>query len=153
MSKSYKGRASEIVMDGPAGIIPGVLANTLGADKPIGAIFSGLLDCVNAVADQAPHYFPFNAQIIAIGIRVRAQLGTGAAEVYVGTTADNDKFLLKSVPIAATAGTEYLFTAIDTDFLDAEIDKGDVVCFGSDGGATSTGSVDVTVLWVPRIGA
>lgn len=141
------GRASQVILDGPVRRIPGAAA--LRGDTPLIIIPSGLLDLVNAVAHQAAFYFPFDATILSIKGKIRAAPGTGPGIAKVGTVADDDKFAAFTVTTDTNVhdtGTEVTFTILNSGTINA----GDVLTFSGDGGATSTGGIDITVVAVPR---
>lgn len=144
-------RSDQIIMAGSGLLLPG--AAHLPAGAPVLAHnFGGLIDAVNSVTLQGGLLVPFRGIILAAAIRVRAQLGTGAALIELGTTADPDRFVSKSVPIADAAGTVYLFVD-DDDFATSRIiAENTVIAASSDGGATSTGSVDAMILFAPASG-
>lgn len=139
-------RASEIVQDGALALIPGNTNGALKGDEQIREHSSGLLDCVNAVTLQAARYFPFAATIIAVRYKVRTQLGTAGAVCGIGIPGNTSKFANRTVPTSEVAGTEGVFT-----ITDATVDAGEVVGFTTDGGATGTGDIDVTILYAPRV--
>lgn len=148
MTLAVTTRADRIIPGGAGLILPGL------AHLPAGAPvfmhnFGGLIDAVNAVAAQGALLVPFRAKIIYAKIRVRVQLGTGAAVIDLGSTADTDRFVSKSVPITDAAGTTYEFID-DDDFATSRIIlENSVICATGDGGATSTGSVDAMILFAP----
>lgn len=109
---------------------------------------SGLLDLVTAVSEQAGLYVPFDATIVSIRSRVRVACGTAAGDALLGSVknADADYFGVQAHDTTDAAGTEFEWTIIN-----ADVDAGDVIYFSGDGGATSTGSCDVTVTLSPRV--
>lgn len=144
MTKVYEARADQIDLNGAMRNVPAYANGDQAADQPPYFIFSGSLDLVTAVADQGGFFFPMAAKVLAVKIRVRVAPGTAAANVYVGTTADNDRFSATEVATADTAGTVLTATILEDD-----IAANSVLVFGADGGATATGTVDVTVIWTP----
>jgi hypothetical protein len=139
-------KSSEIQVDGAQLVVPGYETGGQRADQAPMVMASGLLDTVNAVVGQAPMYFPFPAIILGIRVKIRVQAGTALAHVFVGTIATPAQFADQIQALADAAGVTYIATILNGGLINA----GDVVCFGSDGGATATGSVDVTVIWAPR---
>lgn len=139
-------RASEIIQDGALALIPGNTDGSRRGDETLGMHSSGLLDCVNAVTMQAARYFPFAVTILAVRYKVRTQLGTAGAVCGIGIAGNTSKFANRTVPITEVAGTEGAFT-----ITDATVDAGEVVGFTTDGGATGTGDIDVTIIYAPRV--
>lgn len=139
-------RAQDIQM--PAGVVvPGL--QRLGAQwRPILVHSFGLVDAVNSVANQNPLVMPFRAKIVLARFKIRAQLGTGPAIISIGRPDDGDAYAAKTVPIADAAGVEYVYDE-DADFTQPIIEAGAIVTANGDGGATSTGSVDVSMVYTP----
>jgi len=152
MSKMTRGLISKILLDGAYRQIPGLELNpAVGSYGVPFMIASGKLDLVTAVAEQAPYYFPFRAKLLAAQIRVRTQLGTGAGIVGLGkfgAGASATYFASNTVPITDVAGTVRIVTLTQSLAV-----PGDVFYFNGDGGATTTGDVDVWTVWVPWLGA
>lgn len=142
MAKLPIGKASQVQLDGSWRAIPEIQAL---ADANAGALWreisSGLLDTVNAVTSQAPTYFPYAAEVVAIRVRVRTAGGTASAHVLVGILGDTDYYCDVTVATTDAAGTEFTATLLHT-----AIAAGTVLTFNSDGGASTTGDVDVWVL-------
>jgi hypothetical protein len=105
---------------------------------------SGLLDLVTAVTDQGALFFPVAMEIISIRSRVRVACGTASGTAEVGTPADPDYFGTQAHATTDAAGTEIEWTIINS-----LIPAGTVLAFSANGGATSTGSCDVTVVCRP----
>lgn len=135
MAKAPEGRLSRIIQDGSHLQIPGLTAG-IYADREVFILSSGLLDLVNAVANQGAWMAPAPATLLAVRVRNFAQLGTADAHLYLGKQGDPDYFMDLTVPFADAAGTFYTGTLLQT-----AIAKDDVVYWSGDGGATSTGSV------------
>lgn len=150
MSKGYTARAEDI--QSPMGLIaavPGLRRFTPNWNRPLFIHgFGGLLDMVTAVVRQGPLLIPFRAKIVCARIRVRVQLGTGPGIASIGNTSDEAAYLTKTVPIADAAGTFYLFDE-DAEFVTPIIPADTVISASGDGGATSTGSVDMSIIYTP----
>lgn len=148
MSISPAVRSDQIVMVGPSLLVPGLSGGWNGAPL-FQHNFGGVVDGVNAVAAQGALLVPFRAKILAVKLVVRAAMGTGAAVFTIGDPGDADRYITKSVPTTDTAGAAYTFVD-DDDFNVTRIIAEDTPVFaGSDGGATSTGSVDLWMLYTP----
>ncbi len=147
MAVSPVARASEIQHDGAALLIPGLGDAGIPVGVPVFHHPSGLLDLVAAVTTQGAIMIPFRAKIIAAGTIVRAQAGTGPAEVYIGTIADPDAFALFTIATADAVGAVQEHTGVE--LLGSIVPAGTVVHFSANGGATSTGGVDVYFIYVP----
>lgn len=129
MSKMQAVRASEVQYDG---VVPPFIHG------------SGLLDLVTAVTEQGALYFPDAMEIVSIRSRVRVACGTAAGTAQVGTPATPTYFGTQAHATTDAAGTEFIWTLSQT-----LIPAGTVLVFSADGGATTTGSCDVTVLCRP----
>ena len=130
MAKLGEGRSSAIEWDG-AGII---IHN------------SGVLDLVNAVTEQGGFLVPFAATLKAVRSRVRVACGTAAGTASVkGVEKGATAYASQAHDTTDAAGTDFDWT-----ITDAVIPAGEVLYFAGDGGATSTGSCDVTFVLVPR---
>jgi hypothetical protein len=145
MAKATQAQQSRIALDGIVATLPLAVRNNL-EPGPLFVEKSGLLDLVNVVARQGDIYFPMPAKIIGIYSRVRTQLGTAAGIAALGIIGSLTKFGTQSHAISAVAGTTFIWT-----IADANINAGDVVTFSGDGGATTTGDIDVTYFWQPRV--
>lgn len=108
------------------------------------AINSGLLDLVTAVTEQNAFYFHVPMEVVEIRSRVRTACGTAAGTAQVGKVGDADFFGLQAHDTTDAAGTEFTWTLLNT-----LIEAGDVLYFNADGGATTTGDCDVTVVVRP----
>lgn len=129
MAKSTEARSSAIEYDGA-----GIQIKS-----------SGLLDLVDAVTEQGGFLVPFAATIKEIRSRVRVACGTGPGVASLkGVEKGGTAYASQSHATTDTAGTDFLWT-----ITDAVIPAGEVLYFAGDGGATSTGSVDVTVVLIP----
>ncbi len=114
-----------------------------GALPPF-AINSGLLDLVAAVSEQNGFYFPVAMEVVEIRSRVRTACGTGPGTAEVGKVGDADFFGTQAHATTDAAGTEVVWTLLNT-----LIEAGDVLYFSGDGGATTDGDCDVTVIVRP----
>lgn len=145
MVSSPRARANEVLMNGSLAQIPGLAAS---GKHLLANVQSGSLDCVNAVTAQGHWIAPCDCTVVGATARVLAVMGTGAATIGAGLTSDTDSIVDDySIATSVTAGT-----VIDLPIAaaGANLNKGDVVVFQSDGGATTTGSVAMTLAIVPR---
>jgi len=147
-AKALQAQLSRIELDGIIKALPAAVQSAM-KPGPLFVLNSGLLDLVNTVSAQAPFYWPFKAVVLGVYSRVRTQLGTGAGVAAFGILGSLTKFASQSVPISAVAGTEHVWTLASAANL--IINPGDVSVFSGDGGATSTGDVDVTAFVQPYI--
>lgn len=144
MVSSPRARANEVLMNGSLTQIPGLAAS----GKPLLAnVQSGSLDCVNAVTAQGHWMAPCDCTVVGATARVLAVMGTAAATIGAGLTSDTDSIVDDySIGTGIAAGT-----VIDLPLAaGVNLNKGDVVVFQSDGGATSTGSVAMSLAVVAR---
>lgn len=145
MPKLSSGKASTTVADGVLRKIPGMSAG-YNLDRAPMLVHSGKLDLVDAVAEQGAVYIPFDATIVAIRSRVRTACGTGPGTAsLMGVVKGVTAYAAQAHATTDDAGTELDWT-IDT----ADVAEGEVLYFAGDGGATTTGDCDVTVVLIPR---
>lgn len=129
MPKLTEGRSSAIEYDGAAIIVH----------------FSGKLDLVSAVTEQAGFFVPFPCTIKEVRSRVRTACGTAAGTAQLkGVEAGATVYAEQAHATTDTAGTEF-----NWDIDVADVPAGEVLYFAGDGGATATGNCDVTVVLVP----
>lgn len=114
-----------------------------GALAPF-AIASGLLDLVTEVTEQGAMFFHVPMEIVEIRSRVRVAAGTAAGTARFGIVGTVDHFGTQAHDTTDAAGTEFTWTLTNT-----LIPAGSVCLFTADGGATGTGSCDVTVVVRP----
>ncbi len=113
-------------------------------------INSPVMSLSSAAANQGSFVAPCDLTIVAIVYNLIAAPDVAAAEVEVGSRADDDEFVAAwSIPTTHATGLAELPTD-DAAVISLNIDKGDVVEFKTDGGATSTGSIAVTLVCMPR---
>lgn len=103
-----------------------------------------LMDGVTAVVAQNPTLIPFRARIVGFYGKIRTVAGTAGYIIGLGTVADTDAFGTITTVIGDVAGT--IVQGVVTDPI---IPKDTVVVFTGDGGATTTGNIDVVVLLEP----
>jgi len=111
------------------------------------AINSGVMTLYTAVANNGSFVAPCDLEIVQATVNVIVAPGTAAAALKIGTRAGATAF--ESYSIA----TSHALGAIDlpvSAFTTVNISKGDVVEFGTDGAATSTGDAAVTLVCIPR---
>lgn len=144
MPKLPSTRASDVLPDGGLKIIPGFSDTSMMLDNLPMLVHSGKLDCVTAVTEQAAHLIPFRAKLVGGRVRVRTAMGTGAAIVKVGKQGDDDYFATQSLATSDASGTVY-----DLTFVQTIVEKNDVITFAADGGATTNGDADITLVLVP----
>lgn len=108
---------------------------------------SGVLDLVTAVTEQGAFFVPVGMKIKEIKSRVRAACGTAAGVAGLYGVAAAANYATQSHATTDAAGTIKTWTITTED-----VPAGEVLYFTGDGGATSTGSVDVTVVLVPANG-
>ena len=106
---------------------------------------SGLLDLVTAVTEQNAILVPFDATIVSVKSRVRTACGTAAGLAAVEGVEKGSAYASQSHDTTDAAGTEFEWT-----LTDAVVPAGEVLYFTGDGGATTTGDVDVTVTLAGR---
>jgi hypothetical protein len=147
MTKGVRAKASEIQADFSLSQIPG-LSN---ADAPLlGIIQSGNLNMETAVTAQGHWIAPCDCKVVGAYMQVTEQLGTGAGTVGAGLITDTDSIVNDySVATSVTAGTLVDLTS-NAAFLGGNLNKGDVVVFQTDGGATTTGRVVMFLVVVAR---
>lgn len=106
---------------------------------------SGVLNLVDPVAEQAGFLVPFAATIKEVRSRVRVACGTGPGLAQLkGVEKGGTAYAEQSHAITDAAGTDLVWP-----IADAVVPAGEVLYFAGDGGATGTGSCDVTVVLVP----
>lgn len=109
-------------------------------------INSEKLDLVNAVTEQGAFYCPVAMTIKSVRSRVRTACGTAAGLAQLkGVVKGATAYAEQSHATTDAAGTEKEWT-----ITDANVPAGEVLFFAGDGGATTTGDCDVTVVLVPR---
>lgn len=108
--------------------------------------FSGKLDLVNAVTEQAGFLVPFAATIVSIKSRVRTACGTASGTASVkGVEKGATAYASQAHATTDAAGTD-----LDWTISTADVPAGEVLYFAGDGGATTTGDCDVTIVLVPQ---
>lgn len=123
---------------------PQDIQQTAGGSLVPFAINSGLLDLVTAVPEQNAFYFHTPMEIVEIRSRVRTACGTAAGTASVGKVGTSGHFGSQAHDTTDAAGTEFTWTLTNT-----LIEAGDVLYFEGDGGASTTGDCDVTVVVRP----
>lgn len=99
---------------------------------------------------------PCDAQLVALICNLLAAPGSAAATLEIGTATgspsglDKDGLVSHSFATTDSTGLYDLVSEIGEGALGVNVAKGDVITFGSDGGATSTGTVAVTAVFMPR---
>lgn len=146
---SWRGRASAVILDGALRQIPGYKSGGYQSDQaPLVLHNSEALALDSAQSDQNPLYFPFPAIIVSASIIVPTAPDSDAV-VQIGTTSDNTHFDAHTLASASTSNGDRVD---NIDLSNAEIDAGDIVVFGSDGGSTSSATAHVTLVIAPRQG-
>lgn len=130
MSKSSEVRSSAVDYDGAALLV----------------INSGLVTLSTAQTDNAPFVMPCDGTIVQATARVTVAAGTATATLTIGTQASDVGIMDKDFATTDGAG-EYDCLA---DLVTATVTKGDIILFGSDGNATSTGLVAITLVVSPN---
>ncbi len=105
-----------------------------------------------AVTANKPMFIPWAMTFAYVGVKVTEVAGTGPGTVAIGKlqpSADPDKYLDDySIATSVAAGT-ILELVNDAAMVIKDITPGDTIYFNTDGGATTTGKVVVTVVLVP----
>ena len=132
--KTSIGRLSQVSMDGPTLVVPGMENKAYQADQLPFIISSPLLTLVTqGLANQGSFMVPFNAKIVRVMVSIETPVTATAPLLNIGTKADEDHFLdaytLRS--IATSTGLHTLSTAT-TFFVNDQIDAGDIVEFDAD---------------------
>lgn len=148
MSTTGRGKLSAIDVDGAMTVVPGYSQGAQMADQMPVYVNSPLLSLSTAASADGQFMVPFDATIVAVMANITELPDDAAGLLNIGSNADADKFLDDySIATDADTGLVDLVDELVTD----EVDAGDVIEFSTDGGATSTGSVAVTLVLAPRL--
>lgn len=143
MSKLPQALASRIVPDGKLRGIPGLEAGGYSLDQPFQLVCSGIIDGSTDTANIAAVYFPFAATILSAKILYLEDIDA-TTHFYVGTTGDEDHFVDHTATTDDDTGE-----VEDCTLITSDIQAGEVLVFGTDGGATSLGDAIITLIVVP----
>jgi hypothetical protein len=110
-------------------------------------VSSGSVSLSTAEPHQGEFVAPCDGTIVAAIANVLAAPDGAAATVFAGIRGNTTKFINNySVGTAHNTGTLDLTSQLAS----TDVSEGDVICFGSDGGGTSTGEASVTLVVMPR---
>lgn len=115
-------------------------------------VSSGLIDLTTADTGSGHFVVPFDGTIEEFYYNLLEAPGTAAATLAIGKFGDLDAFL-DDVSIPTTQATGLVRIAGDTDLAavaSVTVSAGDVIIFGTDGGATSTGKAVAGFVLTPR---
>jgi hypothetical protein len=148
MGKLQEARASAIQLDGKFHNMPGMEDGKTLDQMPI-FINSPVLTLHTAQTNQGSFVAPCDLTIIGIAANVLEQPGTAAGTIDIGYNGDDDAYVAAySFATDETLG----YQALDLDdatVLSTSISQGAVVEFTTNGEATTTGEVALTLICIP----
>lgn len=147
MSKMFDTKASRVEVDGGARSMPGM--GEVGLDQMPILINSPVMTLHTADANNGSFVAPCDLTIVGIAANVIEAPGTAAGTIDIGTYANDDV----NVAAYSFATDETLgYQALDLDdatVLSLSFSQGDVIEFTTNGEATTTGLIALTLVCVP----
>jgi hypothetical protein len=147
--KASEARANAIEMNGLLHKIPGFESGLKGDQLPI-FINSPVMTLHTAQSNQGPFVAPCDLEIVGIAANLIEAPGTAAGTIDIGTRATADANVA-AYSFATTDSTGFY----NLDLTDATVtsllfSQGDVIEFSTNGEATTTGLIALTLICVPR---
>ncbi len=150
MGKSNEARAGAVQLDGLFHKIPGFEAGAQRGDQLPILINSPVMTLHTAQSNQGSFVAPCDLTIVGIAANVIEAPGTAAGTIDIGTRADdNSNVAAYSFATDETLGYQAL-DLTDATVLSLTFNQGDVIEFATNGEATTTGLIALTLVCVPR---
>lgn len=151
MATLQKANLSQVQIDGKLSSIPGLDGTgQLMADRLPIFINSPVMTLHTAESTKGAFVAPCALEIVGIAANVIEAPGTAAGTIDVGTRADDDAFVAAySFATDESTGYQALDMAAAT-VVSTTISQGDVVEFATNGEATTTGLIAVTLVCLPK---
>lgn len=145
-------RLSKVEIDGRVSLLPGMAQ--LNADQPAIILQTGLTSIFGGVSGNLLNWLaPCAYKAVGAFAICTVVPGTGPAILYAGTTASTQG-LISGETMATNEATTYQDLTTSASFTAATLFGtgaiGDIICFSTDGGGTSTGKAIWGLVIVPN---